>query len=121
MSRWFRVYDDLVDDPKVQRLSARSFRRLFHAALAGKPSPFSEHVRRDRGRPSGAAWTQLRAAVFERDDYTCSYCDERGGRLECDHILPVSRGGLDAMGNLATACFRCNRSKRDKTPEEWRQ
>ena len=26
MSRWFRVYDDLVDDPKVQRLSAGLFR-----------------------------------------------------------------------------------------------
>lgn len=28
MSRWFRVYDDLVDDPKVQRLSAENFRAL---------------------------------------------------------------------------------------------
>lgn len=28
MSRWFRVYDDLIDDPKVQRLSAELFRAL---------------------------------------------------------------------------------------------
>jgi hypothetical protein len=28
MSRWFRVYDDMVDDPKVQRLSADLFRAL---------------------------------------------------------------------------------------------
>jgi len=30
MSRWFRVYDDLVDDPKVQRLSAEHFRALIN-------------------------------------------------------------------------------------------
>ena len=28
MSRWFRVYDDLVNDPKVQRLPAETFRGL---------------------------------------------------------------------------------------------
>jgi hypothetical protein len=28
MSRWFRVYDDLVDDPKVQRLPDASFKAL---------------------------------------------------------------------------------------------
>lgn len=30
MSRWFRVYDDLVDDPKVQRLPAETFRGLIN-------------------------------------------------------------------------------------------
>lgn len=37
MSRWFRVYDDLVDDPKVQRLSAELFRALVNIwCLASK-------------------------------------------------------------------------------------
>lgn len=37
MSRWFRVYDDLVDDPKVQRLSAENFRALINLwCLASK-------------------------------------------------------------------------------------
>ena len=27
-ARWFRVYGDLVDDPKVQRLNAETFRNL---------------------------------------------------------------------------------------------
>jgi hypothetical protein len=30
MSRWFRVYDDLVDDPKVQRLSGDQFKSLLN-------------------------------------------------------------------------------------------
>jgi hypothetical protein len=30
MSRWFRVYDDLVDDPKVQRLEPLLFKTLIN-------------------------------------------------------------------------------------------
>jgi len=74
-----------------------------------------------QGRPNSNEWKRLRSLVFERDDYTCQYCGQRGGKLECDHITPVSRGGFSELWNLATACKPCNRSKRAKTPEEWLQ
>jgi len=61
----------------------------------------------------------LRKKVFERDDYTCQYCGDRGGELECDHIHPVSKGGSNDIDNLATACKLCNRSKRTKSVEEF--
>lgn len=64
-------------------------------------------------------------------DPTCVYC----GRVlrydhstlgpvpnkECsiDHLLPVSRGGTDDPSNLVLACKGCNRSKSDRTPDEW--
>ncbi len=58
----------------------------------------------------------LRRAVFERDNYTCQYCGCSGDdvRLEIDHIIPVSRGGVSDIRNLVTACEACNRSKSDK-------
>lgn len=65
-------------------------------------------------------WRALRSTVFERDDFTCTYCGARGGRLECDHIIPVARGGSDDMDNLTTACRSCNQSKRDKLLSEWK-
>jgi len=71
-------------------------------------------------RPSASIWNRLRAIIFKRDDFTCAYCGERGGRLECDHIVPVSRGGHHGEDNLVTACFACNRSKRDKLVGEWK-
>jgi hypothetical protein len=41
MSRWFRVYDDLVDDPKVQRLSPDIFKALVNLwCLASKNDGF---------------------------------------------------------------------------------
>lgn len=65
-------------------------------------------------------WSILRTEIFERDNYTCRYCGAYGGRLECDHVMPVSRGGSNDPHNLVTACFTCNRSKRAKTVEEWK-
>jgi 5-methylcytosine-specific restriction endonuclease McrA len=66
-------------------------------------------------------WRELSAFVFLRDDYTCAYCGERGGILECDHVIPFSRGGTEKLENLVTACKTCNRAKRARTPGEWRR
>lgn len=71
-------------------------------------------------RPSASVWQAIRERIFARDDYTCAYCSARGVKLECDHVVPVSRGGSHDDENLTTACFDCNRSKRDKLPGEWR-
>lgn len=72
-------------------------------------------------RPSAEVWKKIRITIFQRDNYTCKYCGERVKKLECDHVVPVSRGGTHEDSNLVTACFKCNRSKRDKLLEEWLQ
>lgn len=119
MSQWFRINSGLRNNPRAQRLSGKAFKAAFDAALAGEGGPLAEFVRPCRGRPSGSEWQRIRSKIYARDDYTCQYCGERGGRLECDHVFPVSRGGETTEENLVTACFACNRAKRDKTPEEW--
>lgn len=74
-----------------------------------------------RPRPGSHEWRRLIKQVFERDDYTCTYCGARGVKLQCDHIDPVSRGGSSELDNLTTACEPCNRSKGAKRLEEWRR
>jgi len=49
-------------------------------------------------------WIALTKRIFERDNYICSYCGERGGKLECDHIMPISKCGSDKENNLTTSC-----------------
>lgn len=66
-------------------------------------------------------WRVVRERIFERDDYTCQYCGNRGGSLECDHVVPVSRGGNNSDGNLVTACKLCNREKGARLVSEWLQ
>lgn len=62
---------------------------------------------------------RLREEIKERDNYTCQQCDlstadEPNLLLEIDHKIPLSRGGLTAVMNLQTLCWRCNRSKGSK-------
>lgn len=49
----------------------------------------------------------------------CFYCGSYN-QIEIDHVLPISRGGTHSVGNLVSACLKCNRSKKDKTIMEWR-
>ena len=43
----------------------------------------SKYYRERKGSPEHVAW---RTSVFERDDYTCQECGERGCHLEAHHI-----------------------------------
>jgi len=97
-------------------------RRLVDAGLidaAWQPLDWNPHQSGSADRPPSHEWKELRSAVFVRDDFTCQYCGARGVNLECDHVHPVSKGGGHDLSNLVTACFSCNRSKRDKTLSEW--
>ena len=57
-----------------------------------------------------------RFAVFERDKFTCQYCGRSAPNviLEVDHIIPLSGGGNNDIGNLVTSCEECNRGKGSK-------
>lgn len=61
----------------------------------------------------------LRAQILNRDNHACHYCG--GWASEVDHYQPFSRGGLTVESNLVAACVYCNRSKGDRTEQEWRR
>jgi hypothetical protein len=60
--------------------------------------------------------------LLRRDRMTCAYCGQcfHERDLQCEHILPESRGGPWSWMNLVTACAWCNGRKADRTPEEAR-
>ena len=63
-----------------------------------------------------------KAKLFRRDRHTCAYCGQlfADRDLQCEHIVPASRGGPVSWMNLVTACAGCNGAKADRTPEEAR-
>lgn len=67
---------------------------------------------------------KTRFEVFKRDGFQCAYCGKTPPEvsLEVDHVDPKSKGGSDDVNNLLTACFDCNRGKRnnkiDKIPNK---
>ena len=64
-----------------------------------------------------------RKSVYERDDYTCRWCGERGGTLEADHITPymINNEQLLDIDNGQTLCKYCHRIKTSiELKENWR-
>lgn len=60
---------------------------------------------------NGAEYKIWRKSVFERDDYTCVLCKQRGGRLNADHIKPFSifiELRFD-INNGRTLCVDCHK------------
>lgn len=84
-----------------------------------------ETVRRRRARLR-AAETRV---VTERDirrlvqryNASCAYClSPLGSDYHIDHVMPVSLGGRNAIGNLLPSCATCNVSKSNWLLSEWR-
>lgn len=56
-------------------------------------------------------WKEMRRIVFERDNYTCQICGQRGGELNPDHIKPktVFPELVFDVTNVRTLCRKCHR------------
>lgn len=73
-----------------------------------------EHRRQARlnGAPGSHTVAEWRAKLAEHGG-RCTYCG-RTGRMTRDHVIPVSRGGTNDIGNIVPACLPCNSGKRDR-------
>lgn len=58
---------------------------------------------------------KIQLQVRERANHCCEYCLALGqfafSTFTVDHIIAISKGGTDDLGNLAWACSHCNNCK----------
>lgn len=75
----------------------------------------NDYKRRAYARQTGTNYTWAEwKALCDRYGNVCLKCREVKP-LEVDHIVPLSKGGLNSIDNIQPLCRRCNSGKRDKT------
>ncbi|MFJ5956579.1 HNH endonuclease [Paenarthrobacter sp. NPDC092416] len=65
---------------------------------------------------SGKEWLR----ILKRAAGRCFYCGNFAERLVMEHVVPLSRGGRHAPGNIVAACRKCNDEKNDLFVSEWK-
>lgn len=83
------------------------FKAHFHKARAKRRAAPGSHT--------GADIRRQRAAQKNR----CWWCHCKLTEYHVDHLIPLSRGGSNAPGNIVIACPHCNQSRNNKLPHEW--
>lgn len=83
----------------------RNWRRQYDPPLKKKSQNNNSGLRTESQK--------LRFLIFSKHKFTCQYCGAKAPevKLEIDHILPISKGGMDCEDNLTTSCQDCNRGK----------
>lgn len=61
-----------------------------------------------------------RIRQLARQRYCCFYCNIKMSIIHEEHVIPISRGGRDSVGNIVYACPACNHSKNNKYIVEWK-
>lgn len=51
------------------------------------------------------------------EKYPTCLCCGRGESLTIDHVIPMSKGGDNVVGNLQVLCFKCNSAKGDNSTD----
>lgn len=76
------------------------------------------HLRRGA---AGAAHSETDwYALLNRYRGLCAYCSAKPAEHK-DHVIPISRGGSDSIGNILPACASCNLSKGGLLLIEWKR
>jgi 5-methylcytosine-specific restriction endonuclease McrA len=62
------------------------------------------------GKVTFKEWT----AIKEQQHFRCYWCREKfpDNKLEMDHVIPISKGGLHETSNVVAACKPCNLNKK---------
>jgi 5-methylcytosine-specific restriction endonuclease McrA len=73
-------------------------------------SRLKKQRRRAAGVLTAAEWNEIKA----RYNHRCLACGSSAS-LTIDHVVPISKGGLNTMVNVQPLCGTCNSSKATKT------
>lgn len=76
------------------------------------PRKYIRHARRNCGATNVETFVKL----LESNDWRCFYCKTKLGKKNQptkDHVVPISKGGINSLKNIVPSCLKCNQDKGD--------
>lgn len=113
----------LVIDGKAEIVEADRGRPV-HSERLDLPRPIVIRLRKFVHVPRRFRRQVTNTFLFARDGYRCQYCSRASYELRPresltrDHVVPLSRGGMNVWTNVVTACSPCNTRKANHLPDE---
>lgn len=113
----------LVIDGKAEIVEADR-ERAVHSEHLALPRPAVIRLRKFVHVPRRFRRQVTNTFLFARDGYKCQYCARSSYELRPresltrDHVVPMSRGGLNTWTNVVTACSSCNTRKANHLLDE---
>jgi 5-methylcytosine-specific restriction endonuclease McrA len=109
---------------KYRKMNPDIVRASTHAWRSRNKDKVSQQKRnryaREKGADGGHTLRDI-AHLYRRQREECAGCGTAlNGIFEVDHIIPLSRGGNNFVGNIQLLCKSCNASKGAKLMIEWR-
>jgi hypothetical protein len=103
---------------------AKEFVKNWEKRNPEKCSQYRRNRRARIARAEGKHSAKDISDLYERQGGKCAYCKailKKSGKnkFHCDHVVPLSRGGSNDIGNITLACPTCNVRKKDKHPDDW--
>ena len=101
-------------------------KKALSKAQAGKPRPWRRGLKNINWKGGVGTLNEKirrsleyklwRKSVFERDNYTCIWCSQRGGEIHADHILEFSKYPelRFAIDNGRTLCKLCHKRRHNR-------
>ena len=69
----------------------------------------------------GQSYADWERALRSKKTFVCYWCEKRKPtkKLHIDHMVPISKGGVDGISNVVPSCAHCNQTKSAKDLETW--
>lgn len=105
------------EHPDLKREDGRKWR-------LANPDKMRTYREQRRARKLNAEGTYTVADMrrqYKAQKGLCWWCSKpvKWEDREDDHLIPLNKGGTNWPNNMVVSCLRCNRSKSDKTPDEF--
>lgn len=112
----------LEEDAAKHRASRRKNREAYNASMRFRRAMFgaedidrrAKHKRRALKAETGGKFTAFEwYDLCHKHGMRCALCGKKK-KLTVDHVIPISRGGANDIGNIQPLCFSCNSKKRTR-------